>query len=138
MPDRIFSLLARLRQDLAAALSPEAIEAAARGAGHSWRQRVLDPVATIYLFLLQVLHGNTACRHVVHFGGWSFTDSAYCQARKRLPLALYHWLLEKVAATSRAATEGGSRWLGHRVWLVDGSSFSMPDAPELQRHFGQP
>src|SRR5206468_2444841 len=29
-------------------------------------------------------------------------------------------------------------WLGHRVWVVDGSSFSMPDAPELQRHFGQP
>ena len=29
------------------------------------------------------------------------------------------------------------RWLGHRVWLVDGSSFSMPDEPELQRHFGQ-
>jgi hypothetical protein len=105
---------------------------------YSWRRRILDPATTIYLFLLQVLHGNTACTHVVHFGGWSFTDSAYCQARKRLPLAVYHWLLEKVAATSRAATEGTSRWLGHRVWLVDGSSFSMSDEPELQRHFGQP
>src|SRR5881398_2315360 len=107
MPDRIFTILGRLRQDLAAALSPEAIEAAARRAGHSWRKRVLDPATTIYLFLLQVLHGNTACTHVVHFGNWSFTDSAYCQARKRLPLAVFHWLLEKVAATSRAATAGG-------------------------------
>src|SRR3954452_5329923 len=138
MPDRIFSLLARLRQDLAAALSPEAIEAAARGAGHSWRQRVLDPVATIYLFILQVLHGNTACGHVVHFGGWSFTDSAYCQARKRLPLAVFHRLLEQTAETFRSVTADGSRWLGHRVWLLDGSSFSMPDTPELLSHFGQP
>src|SRR3954454_2413097 len=138
MPDRIFSLLARLRQDLAAALSPEAIEAAARGAGHSWRQRVLDPVATIYLFILQVLHGNTACGHVVHFGGWSFTDSAYCQARKRLPLAVFHRLLEDTAATLRDATAAAADWFGHRVWVLDGSGFSMPDTPELQRAFGQP
>ncbi|AGA27608.1 IS4 family transposase [Singulisphaera acidiphila] len=138
MPPRIIPILARLRQDLAAVLSRETIEEACRQSNHSWRRRLLDPAATVYLFLLQVLHGNTACQHVVHFGNWSFTDSAYCQARKRLPLAVFHSLLEKIAATSRAATEGGSRWLEHRVWLVDGSSFSMPDAPELQGHFGQP
>src|SRR4051812_38290606 len=138
MPPRIIPILGRLRQDISADLAKETIEEACRQANYSWRKRVLDPANTIYLFLLQVLHGNTACTHVVHFGVWSFTDSAYCQARKRLPLAVYHWLLEKSAATSRAATEGTSRWLGHRVWLVDGSSFSMPDEPELQGHFGQP
>jgi hypothetical protein len=138
MPPRIIPILDRLRQDIAAGLATETIEQACRQCKHSWRKRILDPATTIYLFLLQVLHGNTACQHVVHFGNWSFTDSAYCQARKRIPLAVYHWLLDKIAATSRAATAGGSRWLGHRVWLVDGSSFSMPDEPELQRHFGQP
>jgi hypothetical protein len=30
------------------------------------------------------------------------------------------------------------RWLGHRVLLIDASSFSMPDEPQLQAHFGQP
>jgi hypothetical protein len=138
MPPRIIPILDRLRQDIAAGLAKETIEEACRQNDYSWRKRVLDPATTIYLFLLQILHGNTACTHVVHFGDWSFTDSAYCQARKRLPLAVYHWLLEKIAATFRAATAGESRWLGHRVWLVDGSSFSMPDEPELQRHFGQP
>jgi hypothetical protein len=138
MPPRIIPILSRLRQDIAADLSRKAIEGVCRQAKHSRRRRILDPATTIYLFLLQVLHGNTACRHVVHFGGWSFSDSAYCQARKRLPLAVYHGLLEETAATCRAATAAGSRWLGHRVWLVDGSSFSMPDEPELQRHFGQP
>ncbi|MCB9872696.1 MAG: hypothetical protein H6821_00835 [Planctomycetaceae bacterium] len=32
----------------------------------------------------------------------------------------------------------GARWLGHRVFFADGSSFSMPDTPPLQAHFGQP
>ena len=138
MPPRIVPILNRLRQDIAADLATDTIEEACRQTNHSWRKRLLDPATTVYLFLLQILHGNTACQHVVHFGGWSFTDSAYCQARKRLPLAAFHWLLEKTAATFRSATAEGSRWLGHRVWLVDGSSSSMPDAPELQRHFGQP
>jgi hypothetical protein len=137
MPPRIIPILDRLRQDIAAGLSREAIAEACRRAKHRWRKRLLDPATTIYLFLLQVLHGNTACRHVVHFGGWSFTDSAYCQARKRLPLAVYDWLVEQTAAAVRSATEA-ARWLGHRVWIVDGSSFSMPDVPELRRHFGQP
>lgn len=137
MPPRIMSVLLRLRQDVAAGLSRETIEDACRQVGHRWRKRVLDPATTVYLFLLQVLHGNTACRHVVHFGGWSFSDSAYCQARRRLPLAVLERLVERTAATLRAASED-ARWLGHRVWIVDGSSFSMPDEPELQARFGQP
>ncbi len=35
-------------------------------------------------------------------------------------------------------TEAIGRWRGHRTFLVDGSSFSMPDTPALQAHFGQP
>jgi hypothetical protein len=138
MPPRIVPILGRLRQDIAADLTPETIEEACQQTGYCWRQRLLGPVTTIYLFLLQILHGNTACQHVVHFGNWSFSDSAYCQARKRLPLAVFHWLLEKVATTFRAATADDARWHGHRVWLIDGSSFSMPDEPQLQQHFGQP
>ena len=138
MPNRIVTILGRLRQDLAAGLTPEAITAAARQAGHSWRQRLLDPVTTVSLFLMQVLHGHTATSHVVQFGGGTFTDSAYGQARKRLPLAVLHALLERTAATLRDATAGTSDWFGHRVWVLDGSGFSMPDTAELQRAFGQP
>src|SRR5215470_9181622 len=138
MPPRILPILERLRQDQSAHLAPEAIEDACRQQKYTWRRRLLDPVTTIYLFLLQILHGNTACQHVVHFGCWTFTDSAYCQARKRLPLRVYHRLLEQTAAAARRATDTVGRWLGHRVWVVDGSSFSMPDTPELQAAFGQP
>ncbi len=137
MPPRIATALQRLRQDLADCLRPDAIRDACRDAGHRWRDRVLDPVTTAYLFLLQALHGNTACQHVVHFGGWAFTAAAYCQARQRLPLAVLQHLLDRTAAALRQATDG-ARWRGHRAWLVDGSSFSMPDTDELRRHFGQP
>jgi hypothetical protein len=138
MPPRILPILDRLRQDQSAHLAPEAIKEACRRQGYTWRQRLLDPVTTIYLFLLQILHGNTACRHVVHFGCWTFSDSAYCQARKRLPLGVYHHLLGQTAAAVRQATAEDYRWFRHRVWVVDGSSFSMPDTPELQAAFGQP
>ena len=76
MPPRFATRLGRLRQDLAAGLGPRAIADACKAVGHRWRDGPLNPITTVYLFLLQVLHGNTACQHVVHFGGWSFSASA--------------------------------------------------------------
>jgi len=64
--------------------------------------------------------------------------SAYCQARKRLPFEVIRQALSALAErlwTPRAAT---ARWCGRRVWVVDGSSASMPDTPELQAVFPQP
>ena len=110
MPPRIVPILDRLRQDHSALLAPAAIEDACRQEGYSWRKRLLDPVVTIYLFLLQILHGNTACQHVVQFGRWTFSDSAYCQARKRLPLRVFHRLLEWITQAGRRATASDHRW----------------------------
>ncbi len=138
MHPSIISILARLRQDVGEILKPETIRDACLQAGYSWRNRKLDPVATVSLFLLQVLHGNTACQQVVRFGEWAFTATAYCKARKRLPLAVLQALVEMVAAKLRTTTGEGANWLGHRVWMIDGSGFSMPDVPQLQNHFGSP
>ena len=138
MQPLIISVLARLRQDVAEILTPQSIRDACHRAGYSWRTRTLDPVATISLFLLQILHGNTACQHVVQFGQWAFSASAYCKARKRLPLAVLQTLVEMVAAKLRSTTAESANWLDHRVWIIDGSGFSMPDVPKLQGHFGSP
>src|SRR4051794_37893191 len=105
MPPRFATVLRRLRRDLAAGLSPRAITDACTAVGHRWRDGALDPVTTVYLFLLQVLHGNTACRHVVHFGGRASSATAYCRARKRLPLCARQHLLEGTAARPRRSTE---------------------------------
>ena len=62
-------------------------------AGHRWRAGVLNPVTTIHLFLLQILHGNTACGHLRHLSGLTFTTSGYCQARRRLPVEFFEGVL---------------------------------------------
>jgi hypothetical protein len=38
---------------------------------------VLTPVTAMQLFLLHVLHGNTACSHLPHLSGLRFTAAAY-------------------------------------------------------------
>jgi hypothetical protein len=138
MHHRIVSVLRRLESAPAQQLDRPEILDACRHAKHTWRTCLLDPVALIHLFLTQILRGNTAITHLVRISGRSFTASAYCQARSRLPLALFQELVRRVAERIRPATDDTGQWLGHRVFVADGSSFSMPDTPELQEHFGQP
>jgi hypothetical protein len=139
MHHRISTTLQALRQDLAARLGADVIHAACRAAGHTWCDScLLTPAAIIHWFLIQILHGNTALTHVSLMAGRAFTASAFCQARARLPLAVFRALLRAVVQALVPDTEAHGRWLGHRTFLVDGSSFSMPDTAELQARFGQP
>jgi hypothetical protein len=94
-------------------------------------------VTTIELFLVQILHGNTACTHLRHLTKLQVTASAYCQARLKLPLAVFQQLLLSVSDALQHEPLDEGRWYGHRTFWVDGSSCSMPDTPALQAHFGQ-
>jgi hypothetical protein len=138
MVPHITTILQRFTGEWAMLLQPEAILTVCREIGYTaWRDRVLTPVTTMQLFLLQILHGNTACSHLPHLSGLRFTAAAYCQARARLPLRFFDLLLERFgSAVQRAAVDDG-RWHGHRTFLVDGSGCSMPDTPALQDAFGQ-
>lgn len=89
------------------------------------------------LFLLQVLHRNTACRHLPHLSGLRFSASAYCQAWAKLPLQLFERLLERLSRASQTVMANEGRWHGHRTFLVDGTGCSLPDTPALQEAFGQ-
>lgn len=128
----------QFKADVAKALSADWIEKACTALGVRFRRRCLDPVTTLHVFLLQILHGNIACTALPHLAGKVFSAAAYVKARCRLPLALFEWLLERVVDGLFGDTQTTGRWHGHRTWLLDGSSFSMPDIPELQAHFGQP
>jgi hypothetical protein len=99
---------------------------------------LLNPVAIIHWFVTQVLLGNTSLQHISLLGGRCFTDSAYSQARTRLPLAVFQGILRNLAKRLVPETRTEGLWRGHRTWLIDGSAFSMPDTPELQAKFGQP
>jgi hypothetical protein len=138
MHHRIDTILKRLRQDVARRLDPDSIRSASRKAGHSWRHRVLDPVAILHWFVIQVLHGNTSLEHVARLGGGTFTGAAYGLARALLPLAVFQAVLHDLVKALIPETQAEGLWRGHRTLLVDGSAFSMPDTPELQKQFGQP
>jgi hypothetical protein len=138
MLGRIAAIVEQLRQNWGQELEDDAIRLAMKEAGHKWRERKLDPVSTVRLFLLQILFGNVACNFVPQLGRKNVTGQSYCEARARLPLSALQALLTRCTAKMADYVRDTGRWLGHRVFLVDGSSFSMPDTVELQDHFGQP
>ena len=130
--------LGRVKDDLTNLLDDSSVFSICRSADYRWRMGPLNPAVLIRLFVLQILHSNTAANHLRHLSGLSFTASAYCQARMRLPLKVIILLVRRVAQTLTAVCDQQSLWLGHRVWRIDGSGVSMPDTAPLQKRFGQP
>ncbi len=137
MPATLTQVVKQFQQDWTAQIEPEAILNACHHAGYEWRERCLDPVTTTQMFFVQVVNGNTACTHLRHLPKVNVTASASCQARTRLPLAVFDRLLRAVCGDVQQEPLDEGRWLGHRTLWADGSSVSMSDTPELQEHFGQ-
>jgi hypothetical protein len=76
MAGSIARIVAQFKQSWSRELEDDAILAACRAAGHRWRERDLGPVATVRMFLLQILYGNAACNFVPRLAGgesWSWT-----------------------------------------------------------------
>lgn len=131
-------ILRQFKTDVAKALAAETIVKICAYLGHAYRETTLNPVATVHVFLIQILHGNTACTALSRLAGLVFSAGAYCSARKRLPLALFEELLQHVCDRLFPEIETTGRWHGHRTWSLDGSSFSMADTPALAAYFGYP
>lgn len=134
----IADVVRRFKQNWMQELSPAAIARAARDGGMRWYESTLNPIVTVQVFFVQILHGNTACEHLPQLTGLSFTAAAYCKARRRVKLEVLGLLLSRCVERCQQGAFDASRWLGHRVFHLDGSSFSMPDTPALQACFGQP
>ena len=89
MVPHITTILQRFTGEWALLLQPEAILAVCREIGYTaWRDRVLTPVTTMQLFLLQILHGNTACSHLPHLSGLRFTCGGLLSSPGQTPDAL--------------------------------------------------
>ena len=92
----IVDAIARIKWNVAECLTADSIEEACRDQQYRWRERELGPAQTVWAFLLQVLHGNTACVHAVRLAQLACTASAYCAARSRLPLEVIQCLLKRM------------------------------------------
>lgn len=115
--------------------------------GITWRDRIFSPMVTIWAFLSQVLDVDQSARAAVSrviaylaASGESCSSdtSAYRQARDRLPESLLARLVRTVAEGLQARSSPLHLWCGRRVFLVDGSSVSMPDTPDNQAQYPQP
>jgi DDE family transposase len=62
---------------------------------------------------------------------------AYCRARRRIPEGVPKRLTCDIARDSEAQVPDEWCWKGHRAFLVDGSTISMPDTPENQAEYPQ-
>ncbi|MGH8064878.1 MAG: hypothetical protein ACRERE_06475 [Candidatus Entotheonellia bacterium] len=139
MVPNITTILKRFTGEWAMLLQPEAILAVCREIGYTaWRDRVLTPVTTVQLFLLQILHGHTACSHLPLQSGLRFGAAAYSQARAKLPLPFFALLLERFGSAVQQSALDEARWHGHRTFFVDGSGCSKPETPAFQEAFGEP
>lgn len=134
----ITHVLRQFKENWTEELTSDAISQACRDSSMTWRDSALNPIVTIQIFFVQILHGNTAIEHLSHLTGLSFTAAAYCQARMRVELEALRLLLTRCAGKLQQETFETATWLGHRIFHVDGSSFSMSDTRMLQEHFGQP
>jgi hypothetical protein len=138
--------LAQLQQHLRDFLPAPLLSAEEEGPNS--RDRVFSLRLTFECFIWQMLKPKTPCREVVRqvqalfrlqgLGQVDEGDSAYVQARQRLPRER----LEKaLAATAQAADRrvGRSAQLqGRAVKAVDGSTTQLADTPENQKRFPQP
>jgi hypothetical protein len=125
------------------------IEKLCRQAGHRWRDTCWSPARTLITFVLQVLSAEKTLRAGVaslltQLQGHgqeklpSADPTAYCQARKRLPGTVITKLMVMLTEQLRELADQENSWLGHRVFMIDGSNVSMPDTPELQKAYAQP
>lgn len=112
--------------------------------GPNSRERIFSVRRTVFGFLYQILNPDCPCREVVRQTQALFTlhdrskvhagTSAYCQARKRLPLALLKRLR---AAIAKLASQRVDLWHGLHPKVMDATTVSMPDTPENQMAYPQ-
>lgn len=127
------------------ALSEEEIREVIEEQNIEYRNRTLTPIITVWAFLSQVLcHGSckkavdTVVAFFASIGEFILlTDSAYCQARNRLPEGFFKTLTRKIAHTLLGSLPPENLWRGRRVKVIDGSSFTMTDTEKNQEKYPQ-
>jgi hypothetical protein len=138
--------LTQLQQHLRQALPPPLLSAQDEGP-HS-RERVFSLRLTCECFLWQMLRPKTSCREVVRqvqalcrLNGWQPVaqgDSAYIQARQRLPRERLEKALTATAQAASARLRPLRALQGRSVKVVDGSTTQLADTPDNQERYPQP
>lgn len=119
-------------------------------------ERLFSPLILVWCLVFQRLNADHTCDAVVsHLASGAIDhlddrhqqppsqrmrsqdNSAFCQARQRLPLAVLTAMLRLSASCVRRKTEEAALWLGHPVALLDGSTILLYPNDHLIKHYGQ-
>lgn len=113
----------------------------------TFRQRVFDPVTTLFALLSQMLSPDKSCTETVArvnaeraargLEPVSPDNSGYCKARDRMPEDFIH---ELMTSSGQVADEGVPEnwlWKGRKLKVADGSTITMADTAENQAEYPQ-
>jgi putative transposase len=124
------------------------VESALEEENLKFRVRIYTPLITLWTFLTQVLDSDHSCRKAVSSliaflvcqgeSAVSADTSDYCKARKRLLLSFIVRLVRKTGQVLHEKASPMWFWKGRAIFLVDGSTVSMPDTPANQQAYPQP
>jgi hypothetical protein len=138
--------LAQLGEQLAGLIPPHLL--ASQDEGLNSRERIYSLRLTFECFVWQLLNPHTPCREVVRqvqalcrLQGRRPVDegnSAYVQARQRLPQERFQHVLKATALAGDQRAGGLGHLAGRPVKVVDGSTVQLPDTPANQEDYPQP
>lgn len=127
-------------QDL---LSDHEIELVCRHLGYTWRDRIFTPAVTVKSMIHRALNPDKSIRAVLTDLAVvddrlkrTPADASWCEARSRLPEAIWPELRQYSVERLERLISGQFLYRHRPVFLVDGSTLSMPDTPELAEYFG--
>src|SRR5947209_10010567 len=116
--------------------------------GVKYRDRLFNPVTTIWGFLSQVLSDDHSCRDAVsriiaHRAAsgirvCSPNTASYCNARRRMQTDVLRTLAKRTAEELPSSVAEEWNWNGRTVLIADGAHVSMPDTPPNQALYPQP
>ncbi len=99
------------------------------------------------MFLAQALNQDRSCQKAVNdaavkrlIGGLPLISTAtggYCRARQRLPLAVVSALARQTGQLIQGQIPAQWRWEDRQVYLIDGTTVTMPDTQANQAAYPQ-
>jgi hypothetical protein len=123
-------------------LPDKEVHAICRELGYAWRNRELPPGCLLRSMIYRGLSPDRSIAAVLadmaalNNADHTPTDSAWCQARNRLPETLLREVHRRLTRRMRHRFGAEYTCQGRPVFIVDGTGVSMPDTPSLVKAFG--
>ena len=112
------------------------------------RNRIYTPKQTLSMFLTQATSEDRSCQKAVNDTALNLLSSnqtacsistgGYCNARQRLSKSMLKDMCQSVALSNEKKVNKKWQFRGRDIYLVDGTTMTMPDTIENQKKYPQP